>query len=265
MSSTQNFSKENHIPTAHDSAQWSLESLSRLQNWIYGICLVDFDLVNGQIIKFVYPLDIFSAQEKLRIANLSLPNSNNSTNEMGDLYYCFRFRTRQTKYSVRDQLLNENEGKGYGTDDEEEEGVGEEEGKEKEKGEEGRGEREKEGAEENKDKKKEDKDNIEKAAKVEELTMKCYELRKHESFLFGHVFFRQKPDFEINRGYFQKSLVLISSLPYVHVFQKAYVPFFFLIFVCDITYIHICIYMYMYIYIDATSLGVITFNLAVGY
>jgi len=39
-------------------------------------------------------------------------------------------------------------------------------------------------------------------------------------YLFGFVFFCQKPDSTINRGYFQKSLVLISHLPFTKLFLK---------------------------------------------
>ncbi|XP_053262463.1 protein DENND6B isoform X2 [Podarcis raffonei] len=36
---------------------------------------------------------------------------------------------------------------------------------------------------------------------------------------FGYVFFRQVKDSSVKRGYFQKSLVLVSRLPYVNLFQ----------------------------------------------
>ncbi|CAO3589267.1 unnamed protein product [Absidia cylindrospora] len=39
-------------------------------------------------------------------------------------------------------------------------------------------------------------------------------------FLYGHVFFRQKKDPSIRRGYFQKSLVLLSQHPYVGLFSR---------------------------------------------
>ncbi|KAI8137898.1 hypothetical protein BJV82DRAFT_328797 [Fennellomyces sp. T-0311] len=40
-------------------------------------------------------------------------------------------------------------------------------------------------------------------------------------FLYGYVFFRQKKDPRIRRGYFQKSLVLLSQHPYVGLFSRA--------------------------------------------
>ncbi|CAG8473351.1 12061_t:CDS:2 [Funneliformis caledonium] len=39
-------------------------------------------------------------------------------------------------------------------------------------------------------------------------------------FLYGYVFFRQKKDSRIRRGYFQKSLVILSQYPYVGLFSK---------------------------------------------
>nr|XP_060632286.1 protein DENND6B-like isoform X2 [Anolis sagrei ordinatus] len=37
---------------------------------------------------------------------------------------------------------------------------------------------------------------------------------------FGYVYFRQVRDSSVKRGYFQKSLVLVSRLPYVNLFQS---------------------------------------------
>ncbi|KAI8076876.1 uncharacterized protein BX664DRAFT_367385 [Halteromyces radiatus] len=39
-------------------------------------------------------------------------------------------------------------------------------------------------------------------------------------FLYGYVFFRQKKDTTIRRGYFQKSLVLLSQHPYIGLFSR---------------------------------------------
>lgn len=39
-------------------------------------------------------------------------------------------------------------------------------------------------------------------------------------FLYGYVFFRQKQDPSIRRGYFQKSLVLLSQHPFIGLFSK---------------------------------------------
>ncbi|PWZ02584.1 DUF1630-domain-containing protein [Testicularia cyperi] len=40
------------------------------------------------------------------------------------------------------------------------------------------------------------------------------------SYIYGYVFFRQKPDAKNKRGYFQKSVVILSHLPYVGLFSE---------------------------------------------
>ncbi|PWN51851.1 DUF1630-domain-containing protein [Violaceomyces palustris] len=40
------------------------------------------------------------------------------------------------------------------------------------------------------------------------------------SYIYGYVFFRQKRDASIRRGYFQKSVVILSHLPYVSLFSE---------------------------------------------
>uniref|UniRef100_A0A3Q3W730 UDENN domain-containing protein n=1 Tax=Mola mola TaxID=94237 RepID=A0A3Q3W730_MOLML len=45
-------------------------------------------------------------------------------------------------------------------------------------------------------------------------------LQTEVSHFFGYVYFRQVKDVSVKRGYFQKSLVLISRLPYVHLFHS---------------------------------------------
>ncbi|XP_062850558.1 protein DENND6B [Trichomycterus rosablanca] len=44
-------------------------------------------------------------------------------------------------------------------------------------------------------------------------------LQKELAHFYGYVYFRQVKDVSIKRGYFQKSLVLVSRLPYVQLFQ----------------------------------------------
>lgn len=44
-------------------------------------------------------------------------------------------------------------------------------------------------------------------------------LQTEASHFFGYVYFRQVKDVSVRRGYFQKSLVLISRLPYLHLFH----------------------------------------------
>uniref|UniRef100_A0A670IJT5 DENN domain containing 6A n=1 Tax=Podarcis muralis TaxID=64176 RepID=A0A670IJT5_PODMU len=44
-------------------------------------------------------------------------------------------------------------------------------------------------------------------------------LKKDPAYYYGYVYFRQVQDKTLKRGYFQKSLVLISKLPYSHIFH----------------------------------------------
>ncbi|XP_036286650.1 protein DENND6A isoform X4 [Pipistrellus kuhlii] len=44
-------------------------------------------------------------------------------------------------------------------------------------------------------------------------------LKKDPAYFYGYVYFRQVRDKTLKRGYFQKSLVLISKLPYIHFFH----------------------------------------------
>ncbi|XP_060885974.1 protein DENND6B [Labrus mixtus] len=45
-------------------------------------------------------------------------------------------------------------------------------------------------------------------------------LQTEASHFFGFVYFRQVKDVSVKRGYFQKSLVLVSRLPYTHLFHS---------------------------------------------
>ncbi|TSK13567.1 Protein DENND6B [Bagarius yarrelli] len=45
-------------------------------------------------------------------------------------------------------------------------------------------------------------------------------LQKEMAHFYGYVYFRQVKDASIKRGYFQKSLVLVSRLPYIRLFQS---------------------------------------------
>uniref|UniRef100_A0A3Q3J010 UDENN domain-containing protein n=1 Tax=Monopterus albus TaxID=43700 RepID=A0A3Q3J010_MONAL len=45
-------------------------------------------------------------------------------------------------------------------------------------------------------------------------------LQTEVSHFFGYVYFRQVKDISVKRGYFQKSLVLVSRLPYTHLFHS---------------------------------------------
>ncbi|KAM9705243.1 LOW QUALITY PROTEIN: protein DENND6B [Menidia menidia] len=45
-------------------------------------------------------------------------------------------------------------------------------------------------------------------------------LQRESAHFFGYVYFRQVKDVSVRRGYFQKSLVLVSRLPYTHLFHS---------------------------------------------
>ncbi|KAJ8387350.1 hypothetical protein AAFF_G00157270 [Aldrovandia affinis] len=45
-------------------------------------------------------------------------------------------------------------------------------------------------------------------------------LQREPAHYYGYVYFRQVKDGSVKRGYFQKSLVLVSRLPYVNLFQS---------------------------------------------
>ncbi|XP_062238982.1 protein DENND6B isoform X2 [Platichthys flesus] len=45
-------------------------------------------------------------------------------------------------------------------------------------------------------------------------------LQREASHFFGYVYFRQVKDVSVKRGYFQKSLVLVSRLPFTHLFHS---------------------------------------------
>jgi hypothetical protein len=56
---------------------------------------------------------------------------------------------------------------------------------------------------------------------VSQLTQMSFAHRStSHPYLFGYVFFLQRPDKSIERGFFQKSIVIITPVPYVHVFIK---------------------------------------------
>ncbi|XP_071764325.1 protein DENND6B [Centroberyx gerrardi] len=44
-------------------------------------------------------------------------------------------------------------------------------------------------------------------------------LQRELAHFYGYVYFRQVKDVSVKRGYFQKSLVLVSRLPYIHLFH----------------------------------------------
>eukprot|EP01083_Nonionella_stella_P228874 810764_1 len=147
------------VCTGPDS-KWTGIELLRLNTWIHCICLVDFDLTEGQITKMVYPFDILSSEEKTNIANLSFPDTHTSNNDIVNSKFVFRFRAR---------MMNEKKQRHLS-------------GKRK---------------------------------------LSYSHRHKSHPYLFGYVYFQQKRDKSIERGYFQKAIVIITPIPYTHVFLKA--------------------------------------------
>lgn len=142
------------------SSKWSNEDLLRLNSWIYCICLVDFDLTEGQVTKLSYPFDILSDDEKTNIANLAFPDTHSSPGEVVNSKFVFRVRARMLSQSASKRLSGS--------------------------------------------------------------TALSYSHRhKSHPYLFGYVYFRQKPDKSIDRGYFQKAIVIITPIPYINVFVRA--------------------------------------------
>ena len=43
-----------------DYSSWSSQDLATLHSWLYCVCIVEFDLSEGQTLKFSYPIDILS-------------------------------------------------------------------------------------------------------------------------------------------------------------------------------------------------------------
>jgi hypothetical protein len=61
-----------------------------LNPWLYGICVVTFDLELGQAIESIYPpTSPLSDQDKTAICYLAFPDSNSGC--MGDTKFHFRF------------------------------------------------------------------------------------------------------------------------------------------------------------------------------
>ena len=87
-----------------EESKWDETELLNLNTWIYCICLVDFDLTEGQITKFCYPFDILSDEEKTNIANLSFPDSHTANKDVVNTQFVFRFRARMLKQKKANKL-----------------------------------------------------------------------------------------------------------------------------------------------------------------
>lgn len=133
----------------------SFLSWDRLQHWIYGIAVVNFDLKIGHSIEYILNIGgSLTENDKLDISYLSLPDTNAQCT--GDLQYHFRLH--------RERYPTENYAK-YNAE-------------------------------------------VPKTLQVD------------ASSLFGYVNFRQVRDNTSKRGFFQKSIVILSRLPFFSLFTS---------------------------------------------
>ncbi|XP_076359066.1 protein DENND6A [Tachypleus tridentatus] len=130
----------------------------KFNQWVYGICIVTFDLELGQAMEMVYPGHIkLTEKEKANICYLSFPDSNSGC--MGDTQFHFRIR----QCPVRRLLMTMNSS----------------------------------------------------------YNQNCPVALKIESpYLYGFVYFRQVKDKSVRRGYYQKSVVLLTKLPLTNLYKK---------------------------------------------
>ncbi|KAI9145019.1 hypothetical protein BKA69DRAFT_1121963 [Paraphysoderma sedebokerense] len=133
---------------------WSNLPWDKISNWITSLCVVTFDLTQGQIIESMIPELELSDSEKKAISFSAFPDNNSS---IGDSYFSFRLRRH-------DQPLTS--------------------------------------------------PSINQPVQVASLP------KMDDEYWHGYVFFRQKPDKSIRRGYYQKSVVLLSKNPYCGLFLK---------------------------------------------
>ena len=136
----------------------------RFNSWLYGLCVVTFDLELGQAIEKLYPPEQtgLSESDKTNICYLAFPDSNSGV--MGDTQFHFRIRLSSNAKSTGHFASN----------------------------------------------------------KIHtEYNRKCpASIAFDQQYLFGFVYFRQVKDASIRRGYYQKSVILLTKLPLVNLFPQ---------------------------------------------
>jgi hypothetical protein len=128
--------------------------MSDYNNWIFAICIVDFDIGVGQVLEHVHPPSALTDTERTNVCYLAFPDSNSGC--MGDTQFFFTLRTKtplQTNHRVYNRECNNG-------------------------------------------------------------------LKADAGHYFGYVYFRQVKDATSKRGYFQKSFVLITRLPFHNFFYE---------------------------------------------
>ncbi|KAI8589363.1 hypothetical protein BDZ88DRAFT_418612 [Geranomyces variabilis] len=169
-------------PNPMDYALLSL-NLRMFWQWILCICVVTFDLDTGQALECVYPPIDFSEDERKNIAFSAFPDSN-STSHVGDSRFTFRMRsghftTELYRKQQRPPLADVN-GASLASSP-------------------ARG-------------------NVAGATGVDTLHPGAGLPVDTDGHTYGYVFFRQQRDTQLRRGYFQKSLVILSPHPWPGLF-----------------------------------------------
>jgi hypothetical protein len=148
-SSSSNLALPSSITTSTAHLPWD-----RLQQWLYGIAVVKFDLELGQSIELLLPNHCkLTEKEKLNLSYLSFPDTNSTS--LGDFQYHFRIHHELSNLSTYYQYYN---------------------------------------------------------------SIVPPALQVNQNSLFGYVNFRQIRDKNIKRGFFQKSFVILSKLPFISLF-----------------------------------------------
>ncbi|CAD5226957.1 unnamed protein product [Bursaphelenchus xylophilus] len=137
-----------------------------LNDWIYAICVVTFDLELGQVIESTYPRNVFlSETTKSNICYLSFPDSNATSSQ--DTSYHFRVKSGEIELTEGLKAFSD---------------------------------------------------------------LAPISIRPCEQFLFGFVHFRQQKNANLARGYYQKSVVILTHLPlftlFNHLVDSVAIPFF---------------------------------------
>ncbi|KAJ3162799.1 hypothetical protein HDU86_003773 [Geranomyces michiganensis] len=172
-------------PNPMDYALLSL-NLRMFWQWILCICVVTFDLDTGQALECVYPPIDFSEDERKNIAFSAFPDSN-STSHVGDNRFTFRMRSgkfttelyrKQQPPPLADVSGNSLPASSPAS---------------------ARG-------------------SMSGATGVDTLHPGAGLPVDTDGHTYGYVFFRQQRDTQLRRGYFQKSLVILSPHPWPGLF-----------------------------------------------
>ena len=166
----------------------------RLSSWVHGICVVTFDLELGQVVETIWPKhSVLTEGDKTNVCYLAFPDSNSGV--MGDSQYHFRIR------------LSPGSGGGASTINNKPENASSSASKAEVVAE---------------DKEKSHPSHLHTSKIHSEFNRRCpTALAFDPAYLFGFSFFRQVKDSSIRRGYFQKSVILLSKLPLISLFSQA--------------------------------------------